>query len=139
MVTFPTQIPDYDFHNRTLFDLFLCSTASFIVLLGNSNHVVVSSSINFLSNLKQDVLFHLIAYDYSYADWNGFHNHLIDVPWENIFKFSISAAASEFCEWVLVGIEKYISHCKYLVKPHLPPWFSATCAVTIVHRNLFFV
>ena len=108
-------------------------------LLGNSNHVVVSSSINFLSNLKQDVLFHLIAYDYSYADWNGFHNHLIDVPWENIFKFSISAAASEFCEWVLVGIEKYISHCKYLVKPHLPPWFSATCAATIVHRNLFFV
>ena len=40
--------------------------------------------------------FHLIAYDYSLADWDGLCDHLRDVPWEDIFKLSASAAASEF-------------------------------------------
>ena len=48
-----------------------------------------------------------------------------------------SAAASEFCKWVLAGIEVYISHhCQ--LKPHLSVWFSAACAAAIVHRNHFF-
>ena len=47
-------------------------------------------------------------------------------------------AASEFCEWVHVGIDVYISHQKYQVKPHLSRWFSAACAAAIVHRNHFF-
>ena len=46
-----------------------------------------------------------IAYDYSRADWNSLRNHLRDVPWKYIFKFSASAAASEFYEWVPVGID----------------------------------
>ena len=50
---------------------------------------------------------------------------------------SASAAASEFCELVQVGIDEYISHWKYQVKPHSSSWFSAACAVAIVHRNLF--
>ena len=61
-----------------------------------------------------------------------------DVPWEDIFKLSASAAASEFCEWVQVGIDVYIPHRKYQVKPHSSPWFSAACAAAIVHRNQFF-
>ena len=28
-------------------------------------------------------------------------------------------ATSEFCDWVQVGIDVYISHCKYQAKPHL--------------------
>ena len=32
----------------------------------------------------------------------------------------------------------YIPHRKYQVKPHSSPWFSASCAVAIVHRNQFF-
>ena len=60
-----------------------------------------------------------------------------DAPWEDIFKLS-ACAASEFCEWVQVGIDVYISHRKYQVKPHSSPWFSAACAVAIVHRNHFF-
>ena len=68
--------------------------------LGNSDHVVVSVSIGFLSNSEQDALFHCIAYDYSCADWDGLRDHLRDVPWEVIFKLGASAAASEFCEWV---------------------------------------
>ena len=38
------------------------------------------------------------------ADWDSLHNRLRDVPWENIFKLHASAATSEFCEWVGVGI-----------------------------------
>ena len=32
----------------------------------------------------------------------------------------------------------YIPHRKYQVKPHSSPWFSASCAAAIVHRNHFF-
>ena len=55
--------------------------------------------------------------------------------WEML---SASAAASEFCEWVQVGIDVYIPHRKYQVKPHSSPWFSAAFAAAIVHRNHFF-
>ena len=85
-----------------------------------------------------DVLFHHIAYDYSSADWDSLHDHLRDVPWEDIFRLSASAAASEFCKWVQVGIDVYIPHRKYQVKPHSSPWFSAACAAAIVYRNHFF-
>ena len=53
-------------------------------------------------------------------------------------KLGAFAVASEFCEWVQVGLDVYISHRKYQVKPHSSPWFSAACAVAIVHRNHFF-
>ena len=81
-----------------------------------------------------------MAYDYSRTDWVGLRDHLRDVPWEDIIKLSASAAASEFCEWVQVGIDIYIyiPHFKYQVKPHSSPWFSATCAAATVHRNTFF-
>ena len=61
-----------------------------------------------------------------------------DIPWEDIFKLTASAAASEFCEWVQVGIDVYIPHRKYQVKPHSSPWFSAAYAAAIVHKNHFF-
>ena len=61
-----------------------------------------------------------------------------DAPWKDIFKLSASAAAaSEFCEWVQVGIDVYITHPQYQVKLHSSPWFSAACAAAIV-RNHFF-
>ena len=53
-------------------------------------------------------------------------------------KLGASAAASEFCEWVQVGIDVYIPHRKHQVRSHSCPWFSAACAATIVHRNHFF-
>ena len=61
-----------------------------------------------------------------------------DVPWDDVFKISVSAAASEFCEWIQVAIDVYISHCKYQVKPGLSPWLAAACTAAIVHRNHFF-
>ena len=59
-----------------------------------------------------------MAYDYSRADQDGLCDHLRDVPWENIFKLSASAAPSEFCEWVQVGIDVYITLRKYQAKLH---------------------
>ena len=56
--------------------------------LGNFDHVFVSVSIDF----------HCIAYDYFFADWDGLHDHLRDVTWEDIFKVGASGASSEFCE-----------------------------------------
>ena len=60
-----------------------------------------------------------------------------NVPWEDIFKLNVSAT-SEYREWVQVGINVYILHRKYQVKPHSSPWFSAASAAVIVHRNHFF-
>ena len=64
-------------------------------------------------SIKTVYPFHYRAYDYSHADWDGLHDHLRNVPWEDIFKLGPSAAASEFCEWVQVGIDVCISHRKY--------------------------
>ena len=61
------------------------------------------------------------------------------VPWENTFKLGASAAATEFREWVQIGIDVYITHRKYQVKTHSCPWFLAVCAAAIVHRNHFFI
>ena len=103
--------------SQTILDLFLssdgsiCSTMAFPPL-GNSDHVVVSVSIDFPSNSQQDALFHHIAYDYSCADWDGLRDHLRDVPLEDIFKHGASAATSEFCEWIQAGIDVYIPHIR---------------------------
>ena len=93
---------------------------------------------DFPINSTQDTQFYHVAYDYSHADWDGLCDHLGDVPWEGIFKLGAPAAANEYCEWVQVGIDVYIPHRKYQVKPHSSPWFSAACAAAIVHRNHFF-
>ena len=143
MVDFPTRIPDHDSHSPALLDFFLSSGASIYSTmafppLGNSDHVVASVSIDFPTSSQQDAPFHRIAYDYSRTDGDGLRNHLRDVPWEDIFKLGASAAASEFSQWVQVGIDVYIAHRKYQVKPHSSPWFSAACATAIVHRNHFF-
>ena len=107
------------FHSPALLDIFLssdnsiCSTTAF-PLLGNSDHVVVSVSIDFPTNSKWDAPFHRIAYDHSCADWDGLCDHLRDVVivHRNHFfhlyqqnKFSVSKVmfgqASNCCKRVL--------------------------------------
>ena len=65
MVNFPTWIPDCDSHNPALLDLFLTSDASICFTMAfrpleNSDHVVVSVSIDFPTNSQQDAPFHRI-------------------------------------------------------------------------------
>ena len=77
MINFPTRIPDCDFHSPALLDLFISFDASIYSTmafspLGNSDHVIVSVSIDIPTNSKQGAPFHCIVYDYSHADWDGF-------------------------------------------------------------------
>ena len=100
---FPTWIPDCDSHSPALLDLFLSSNASICSAmvfppLKNSYHVVVSVPIDFPSNSQWNAPFHRIAYGYSHSDWDDLHDHLEDVPWEDIFRLSASAGTNEFCE-----------------------------------------
>ena len=110
MVNLPTQIPDCKSHNHILLDLFVsfeasvCSTIVFLQLR-NSDHDVVWVPINIPSNPKQNASFHHVVYDYSHADCDHLCDHLREVPWVDIIKFSASAAASLFGEWVQVGID----------------------------------
>ena len=148
MVNFPIRIPDCDSHSPARLDLFLSSDASFCSTMAfpplwNSDHVAVSVSIEIPSNSQRDASFHRRAYDYSSAVWDGLGDHLRDVPGKislnlKISLYLASAAASQFCKWVQVGIDVYIPHRKYQVKPHSSPWFPAACAAAIVHINHFF-
>ena len=69
MVNCPIWIRDCDSHSPALLYFFLscdssiCSTMAFPVL-GNSDHVFVSVSIDFPSNSQQSALFHCIACDF---------------------------------------------------------------------------
>ena len=116
IVNFPTRIPDCDSHSPALLDFFLssdtsiCSTMAFPPL-GNSDHVVVSVSIDFPINSKQDTSFHRVAYDYSRADWDGLCDHLRDVPWENIFKLGGSGFRLELMYIsLIVNIRSNLTH-----------------------------
>ena len=89
MVNFPTQICDC----KSLMPAF--------VLQWLSHHweILIMLLSQFpLTFQEQDAQFHRIAYDHSCADWDGLCDHLRDLPWEDIFKVSASAAASEFRE-----------------------------------------
>ena len=72
MVNFPTHIPDCGPHSPALLDFILswdaiiCSTMAFPPWR-NSNHVVVSVSIDLPSYSQHDAPVHCIAYDYSHA------------------------------------------------------------------------
>ena len=98
MVNCPAWITDCGFHNSAVLDLFVSSDASLSSTmafppLGNSDHVAVLVSIDFPSNSTLNAPFHHIADDYSCADWGGLHDHLRDIPWEDIFNLRASDAA----------------------------------------------
>ena len=141
MINFPTWVPGCDFDSLALLDFFLssnasvCSTVAFPPL-ENSDHAI-SVSIYCLSNSKGDTSFHCTAYEICGADRDGLHDHLKNVPWDDIFKLDASVAASEFCGLVQVGIDLYISRRKCQIKPYSSAWFSAASAAAIAHRNHF--
>ena len=103
--------------------------------LGKSEHFVFSVSNDLPSKSKGNAPFCRRGYDY-YAGLHGLY--LKDAPWKDLFQLASSSAATEFCEWVQVGVDVYIPHRNFQVKPHQSPWFSAVCAVAITHRNHVF-
>ena len=131
MTSFPTRIPDCDSQSPALLNLFLSSGSSnWEILIMLLSHFPLT-----FQKTQNGIPCFIAQLDYSRADWDSLHDYLRDVPCEDIFKLSASAAASEFYEWVHVGIDVYIPLRKYQVKPHLSPWFSAAFAAAIVHRD----
>ena len=97
MVNFPSHNPDCDSYSPAFLDLFISSDASISSAmafppLGNSDHVVVAFTIDFLSNSEQDAPFHRIACDYSFV-WNGLRDHL------RVLKESITSQKFGSCDF----------------------------------------
>ena len=113
--------------------------------LGNSDHVV-SVSIYFPINSKQDTPFHRVVYDYSRADWDGLCVHLRDVPWEDIFKLGASAVASEFVSgfrlelmyiFLIVSIRSNLTHLHgFQMLVLLPEFLEITFFICINRINI---
>ena len=85
----PTRIPDCDSHSPALLDLFISSDTIIFLSIGKCWSCCC---------LSFQWLYNKLKSNYSCADCDGLCDHLRDVPWEDIMKFSVSAAASEFCE-----------------------------------------
>ena len=72
------------------------------------------------------VLFHITASDYLLRCFTGWY------LWSGCFW------CYNFYGWFRLGIDLYIPHYVYQVKPHLFPRFSSAWAVVITYRNPFF-
>ena len=83
MFNFPSQIPHCDCYSPSLLDLIhssdatICSTMAFPP--SENSDDVVSVSIDFWSNSKQNALFNRISCNYSCAAWDSLHDDLRDV------------------------------------------------------------
>ena len=100
---------------------------------------MVSVFVNSVVSSEKDAPYHRKVLDNRKADWDGFCDHLRDIPWNDIYKYGPSKAVSKFSEWLQVGVGPYIPNCKYQVKHHSSPWFSPSCAAAIAHRNHFYI
>ena len=133
----PTWIPDCDSHSPAYLNVFVSSDASIcsakaFAPLENSDHVVVSVSVDFPSNSQWNAPFHHIAYGYSCADWDGLCDHSRDVPWGiSLHPVLLPLLVNFVSGFRLELMYIYIPHLKYQVKPPSSPWFSAACAAAI--------
>ena len=128
----PTWIPNCISHSPALYGFTSLFWQYYLFYnsffpLGNSDHVVSASIMTFCQTQNRWPVSWHSFYDYSCGDWDGLCDHLRDVPGKDIFKLSTSAAASEFCKWLQVGLDVYIPCHKYQVKPH--------SSAKIVNRN----
>ena len=107
--------------------------------LGNSDHVVVAVLLTL--HQTQKGMFRFITQLMTIFVLRGM---VFVIIWEILRLGDVpslktgASPASEFCEWVKVGIDVHIPHHNYQVKPHSSPWFSAACAAAVSHRNHFF-
>ena len=120
-INFPTCIPDSGL-TVLLFWIYLFSLRLVFALqclsIRKSWSCCCLSFIDFPSNSKRIPHLNCIAYAYSFVNWDGFCDYFRDAQREDIFKLGAAATASEFWDWVQLGVDVYIPHCKYQVKPH---------------------
>ena len=139
MFNFPNWIPDGYSHSPAVLDFFLYSGASInsamvFSPLRNPDHVLVSVSIDFLSNSKRDALFHHIAYDYSYDDtvfvniWEMLHGRISS----NLVILLLLVNFLSGFRLVLMYISFIIDIRSSLIHLHLH-------AAVVAHRNHFCV
>ena len=143
IIPFPTRVPDAANHFPSLLDLFLTSVPEFctptrLPLLGSSDHCVVSLTIDMPSKCSHEVAFHGTSYRYAQADWDNIRSYISDGLFNLFFRFRASKLTSLVSDWIRNGIELFIPHKTYQQKHHSQPWFTATCAAAICHRNHFF-
>ena len=125
LIDFPTRIPDVEDHFQSLLDLFLTSCSEQCQAcpcspLGRSDHLVVEININMPPNESTDVPFHRTVYRYNNADWDSFRSHLAETP-KAYFKHRASKTAQLVSDWIYAGIESFVPHKKYKLKPHSQP------------------
>ena len=78
------------------------------------------------ANSKEEGSFSL-SQDYSRTDWDGLCNHWIDVSWDAIFNFNISAALYELNGLIQVGIDVSILNHEHWIKLHSFPCLFMSC------------
>ena len=103
----------------------------------NSDHVVVSVSIEFPTNWNLDVPFHWIAHDYSHADWDC----LVIIREMFHVRISINSVLLLLLMNFVNGFRLELMYTSLIVSVRSKPlisWFSSACAVAIAHRNHFF-
>ena len=143
LVDFPTRYARRDDQNPSLLDLFLSSNPNICKVsgsspLGKSDHAVVDVEINLNISAANDSPYHRTLYSFHRGDWDSFRDFLRDMPWNDIFKLSADECAKEVVSWLQEGIDVFVPHRTYQVKPHSNPWFSPACAAAISHRNHYF-
>ena len=103
----------------------------------NSDHAVVSVSIEFPTNSNLDVPFHWIAHDYSHADWDC----LVIIREVFHVRISLNSVLLLLLMNFVSGFRLELMYTSLIVSIRSKPlisWFSAACAVAITHRNHFF-
>ena len=115
---------------QSSFFIYSCCSFETIVMPFNFQPTIFSRKMQYNRPCK---------YSRPYSCWLGRSSWSLEkCSWEGTLTLSASASASEFWYWIQVGIDVCIPHRKYQVILHSSPWFSASCAAAIVHRNHFF-
>ena len=141
MVDFETRFPDNPAHTPSCLDLCFASHPDEISSigplpqLGKSDHIVLRLSLKLPSASAHESPYHRVSYNYERGKWDAFRDFLRDLPWDGVFSLPADSCATEIAEWLRIGIEEFIPHRRYQVKPHSVPWFSPDCSAAIATRN----
>ena len=142
IVESPTRVPDRDGDTGYLLDLFLTTkpesfSHKVTSPLGSSDHCVVTVTAK-RSFTTPSAPFHRTVYRFQNADWCGFRTFMSQVIECLDFRGDVNSLAQELTEWLQIGMEAYIPHRTYQMKPHSQPWFTPECAAALSQRDHFF-